>query len=170
MIEGEGVTGWPFWPKHQPFHCQRAQCGMGSNRRRQIFYRHEGYKGNFVSSELRDCMYKGSQGPARHFVSQKKWQNYYSSGTKCEKGPTQFRCKYQSNYRKRDENIKVRKNSGTAHTLIRLGPISIDGNSCACFKGEQCNSEGVWEALTSFDKNKHMKRRKNYNIYIYIYY
>ena len=29
---------------------------------------------------------------------------------------------------KRDEHVKVKKNSGTAHTLTRRGPISIDGN------------------------------------------
>ena len=28
----------------------------------------------------------------------------------------------------RDEYVKVRKNRGTARTLIRFGPITIDGN------------------------------------------
>ena len=32
----------------------------------------EGYKGYVVFSELRDCVYKGSQGFARHFGSQNK--------------------------------------------------------------------------------------------------
>ena len=31
-----------------------------------------GQKGNFVFSELRDCVYKGSQGPAGYFGSRNK--------------------------------------------------------------------------------------------------
>ena len=65
------VTGWPFWPKHQSFHCQRAQFGRGSIRR-QIFDGREGHKGNLIFSELRDCVYKGSQGSAGNFGSQSK--------------------------------------------------------------------------------------------------
>ena len=55
----------------------------------------------------------------------------------------------------RDEHIKVWKSSGTAHTIIRLGSISIDG---AYSKVEQPNSKGEWDALTSFDKNREIRR------------
>ena len=41
-----------------------------SSRRRQIFDGREGHKGNIVFSELKDCVYKGSQGPARHMGNQ----------------------------------------------------------------------------------------------------
>ena len=75
-----GVTGWPFCAKHQPSRCQREQQQNINFRRRG------GQKGNVVFLELRDCVYKGSKGPARHFGSQNKWRNYYCRGTKYEKG------------------------------------------------------------------------------------
>ena len=81
-----GVIGWPFWPKLQLFRRQRAQCVKESGRRRQILNWREGHNGKVVFSELRDCVYKSSQGPAEYFGSQSKWRNYYCRGMKCEKG------------------------------------------------------------------------------------
>ena len=67
-----GVIEWPFWPKHHPFHCQKAINVRESSRRRQIFDRCGDHKRSTELLELRDCMYKDSQGPARHFRSQNK--------------------------------------------------------------------------------------------------
>ena len=53
----------PFWPKHQPFRCQRALHTREPSRKRHIFDGSGGQKGNAVFSELRAYMYKGSQVP-----------------------------------------------------------------------------------------------------------
>ena len=90
---GPGVTGWPFWPKHQPFHCQKGQHGKGSSRI-QIFDGREGHKGNVVFQKQRDCMYKDSQGPARQFGNQKKGRNYYCCGMKSIMFETSFHINY----------------------------------------------------------------------------
>ena len=57
------VTGWPFWPKHHPFCCQRALHGRESSRR-QIFDDRKDHKGRVEFLELRDCVFKFSQGLA----------------------------------------------------------------------------------------------------------
>ena len=74
-------------------------------------------------------------------------------------GPNSFsRCKGGSNQLKRIEHAKIRKNSGTAHTLTKLGAISIGENSiCTYFKAVQHNSELKQEALTSVGKDKQIR-------------
>ena len=57
-----------------------------NSRKKQIFDELGDHKGIAEFLELRDCVYKDTQGPARHFGSQNKWRNYHCRGMKYEKG------------------------------------------------------------------------------------
>ena len=72
LTSRKGKTDYRHKIRRAFIHCQKAIYVRESSKRIQIFERRGDLKGSAEFLELRDCVYKDSQGPTRHFWSQNK--------------------------------------------------------------------------------------------------